>query len=174
MEAQDGPLHPPPPSPLADDSARLKTNGQALQLQLLTNTATTAGPKPQAAMTAPFPILMVTELPWEPPRMANPYDTCHCCKCTRKSAGAINFLPFVSAVPKMAIQIPKTCSTQYRLIFTACLAPKGKDYMGGTQKLTASPFAPSFPAGPGEPRDPCNNNRNIISTISTPSASASI
>lgn len=38
--------------------ASLKTNGQGLQLQLWTNTATAVGPKPQVATTAPFPILM--------------------------------------------------------------------------------------------------------------------
>ena len=64
-----------------------------------------------------------------------------------ESAGAINLLPFVSAAPKMAVQIPKTCSTQYRSISPPCLALKGEDYMGGTKRLTASPFAPSFPGG---------------------------
>lgn len=101
--------------------------------------------------------------------MANMYN-CHRCKRARESAGAIDLLTFVSAAPKMTIQIPKTCSTQYRLISTACLALKGKDYMGGMKRLTASPFAPSFPEGPGKPRDPCNNNRIIISTVLTPVA----
>lgn len=115
---------------------------------------------------------MVAELPREPLRMANPYNTWYGCKHARESAAAINLLPFVSAAPKMAVQIPKTCSTQYRLISTACLALKAKDYMGGTKMLTASPFAPSFPGGPGEPRDPYNNNRIIVSTVLTPIASA--
>lgn len=106
--------------------------------------------------------------------MANPYDTCHHCKHARESAGAINLLPFVSAAPQMDKQIPKTRSTQYRLIFTAFLALKGKDCVGGTKRLTASPFAPSFPGGPGEPREPCNKNRIVIKTVLTPIASARI
>lgn len=73
---------------------------------------------------------MGTELPLERLGMANPYNT-HCrWEHARESAEAINLLPFVSAAPKMAIQIPKTCFTQYRLISTAWLALKGKDYMG--------------------------------------------
>lgn len=129
-------------------------------------------PKPQAAMTVPFPILVNNNRAASGAlRMANPYNSCHCCKHARQSAEAINLPPFISTAPKMAVQIPKTCSTQYRLISTACLALKGKDYTGGTKRLTASPFAPSFPGGPGEPRDPCNNNRIIIIRILTPIAS---
>lgn len=50
-EAQDGPTS-------RRLFARLQTNGQALQLQLLTNTAAAVGPRPQAATTVTVPNLM--------------------------------------------------------------------------------------------------------------------
>lgn len=55
-----------------------------------------------------------------------PQDTCLGCKRVRESFGAVDLLPFASAAPKMATQIPQTCSTHGRLIPTACLELKSR------------------------------------------------
>lgn len=112
------------------------------------------------------------ELPREPLRMADPYDTSHRWNAWGTVQGLLTscrlFLPLLERPRKSPGHVPLD-RDWFPLPALHC---KTRITWEQQKRLTASPFAPSFPGGPGEPTDPWNNNRIIVSTILTPVASA--